>query len=163
MKGKSINRKVWKDWSYKPDPQTLLANKTTDELRKLRRRDRKAAKKAARRARKGLPIKAVQVRNSFDISAEVFYASWEWKRLRFEVLKTYGAVCMCCGSTEKIVVDHIKSRRLHPELQLKFENLQVLCDDCNRGKGYTDETDFRPTLPAPELAGDELNHMRSIQ
>jgi 5-methylcytosine-specific restriction endonuclease McrA len=72
------------------------------------------------------------------------YQSWEWKKLRFEVLKHYGPKCMLCGSEHHIVVDHIKPVRAHPELALDFDNLQVLCNDCNMGKSYDDETDFRP-------------------
>jgi 5-methylcytosine-specific restriction endonuclease McrA len=53
------------------------------------------------------------------------------------------AKCMCCGSTERIVVDHIKPRRKYPQLALDFDNLQVLCVDCNHGKGSDDETDWR--------------------
>lgn len=72
-----------------------------------------------------------------------FYASWEWKKARYETLKKYGAVCMLCGSRERIVVDHIKPRRFYPELELSLDNLQVLCDDCNKGKSFGDQTDFR--------------------
>ena len=73
-----------------------------------------------------------------------FYSSWEWAKARFEILKRFGAVCMCCGSTTKIVVDHIKPRSKYPDLELDLDNLQVLCDLCNRGKSNDDETDFRP-------------------
>jgi hypothetical protein len=41
---------------------------------------------------------------------KTFYTSWEWKKIRYDVLRYYGAVCMLCHSTERIVVDHIKSR-----------------------------------------------------
>jgi hypothetical protein len=51
----------------------------------------------------------------------------------------------------------------YPALQLEFDNLQVLCDDCNRGKGRDDETDFRPKTPEPEIQGLELEHLKSIQ
>lgn len=77
-------------------------------------------------------------------SSKGFYSTWEWKKLRFRVLKKYGAKCMLCGSTEHIVVDHIKPRSKYPELALDFNNLQVLCNSCNMGKSNTDETDFRP-------------------
>lgn len=82
-------------------------------------------------------------------AGESFYDSWAWKDLRLQALKKYGRRCMCCGAfpskTSDVVlhVDHIKSVRLHPELALDIDNLQVLCADCNRGKGYWDETDFR--------------------
>jgi len=80
-------------------------------------------------------------------SSKAFLESYEWRRLRMEVLKKYGAKCMCCGRSSKegiiINVDHIKSRRAHPELALVFDNLQVLCHECNHGKGNWDETDWR--------------------
>lgn len=73
-----------------------------------------------------------------------FYDSWEWKKARYETIKKYGRKCMCCGSESKIVVDHIKPVRRYPHMSLDLDNLQVLCDDCNRGKSYQDETDWRP-------------------
>jgi len=60
---------------------------------------------------------------------------------------------MCCGATPddgaKICVDHIKPRHTHPELKLERSNLQVLCYDCNKGKGAWDQTDWRPKQEAP--------------
>lgn len=77
-----------------------------------------------------------------------FYQSAEWFDLRYRVLRRYGATCMCCGATRKggatIQVDHIKPRSLFPELALDFDNQQVLCKACNRGKSNTDQTDWRP-------------------
>lgn len=79
--------------------------------------------------------------------ADGFYDSWEWKTLRYKVLKKHGAKCMLCGRTPadgvKICVDHIKPRALYPALEFEESNLQVLCNDCNMGKGRWDETDFR--------------------
>lgn len=82
-----------------------------------------------------------------------FYQSWEWRTLRVKVLQQYGARCMCCGTTPAhetvggepvvIVVDHIKPLSKHWELRLDRNNLQVLCQECNQGKGAWDETDFR--------------------
>ena len=40
-------------------------------------------------------------------------------------------------------VDHIKPMSLHPELKYKFDNLQILCKDCDLAKSNTDETDYR--------------------
>lgn len=77
-----------------------------------------------------------------------FLTSRAWLGLRYRVLKKYGARCQCCGRGAKdgaiIQVDHIKPRWLHPELALRADNLQVLCRDCNLGKGTTDTTDWRP-------------------
>lgn len=49
----------------------------------------------------------------------------------------------------KIVVDHIKPLSKFWHLRLERSNLQVLCDECNMGKGAWDETDHRPV----ELVG----------
>lgn len=83
------------------------------------------------------------------INIETFYDSWAWKDLRYQALKKYGRRCMNCGQQpnkdNKVIihVDHIKPIRIYPELALDINNLQVLCGDCNQGKGYWDETDFR--------------------
>lgn len=39
---------------------------------------------------------------------------------------------------------HIQPRKTHPHLALVLSNLQVLCHDCNHGKGNWDTTDWRP-------------------
>jgi 5-methylcytosine-specific restriction endonuclease McrA len=84
---------------------------------------------------------------------EAFYQSWEWRTLRVKVLKKYGRRCQCCGATPankdssgipvRIVVDHIKPLSKYWQLRLIPSNLQVLCDECNQGKGAWDETDHR--------------------
>jgi len=79
-------------------------------------------------------------------SAE-FLDTYEWRRVRMQALKKYGAKCMCCGATPAtgavMNVDHIRPRRLFPELALDINNLQVLCHECNHGKGNWDMTDWR--------------------
>lgn|SRR5574343_418649 len=90
-------------------------------------------------------LKSKKAKASRDQKAK-FYDSWEWKKIRYEVLNKYGAKCMMCGATKettKICVDHIKPISLYWDLRLDFNNLQVLCDDCNKGKSNIDETDFR--------------------
>lgn len=82
-----------------------------------------------------------------------FYKSWEWRTLRMQMLKKYGPVCMCCGAQKgdetmagelvKICVDHIRPLATHWHLRLDSSNLQILCDECNQGKGAWDETDWR--------------------
>ncbi len=76
---------------------------------------------------------------------ENFYETRHWHVLRYKALLYYGKICMCCGkSGNNIQVDHIKPRARYPELQFKFENLQVLCARCKTGKDEAlDETDFR--------------------
>lgn len=94
-----------------------------------------------------------------------FYASREWRVLRYSALKLHGAACQCCGSSAKdgkvMHVDHIKPRSKYPGLELTLSNLQVLCEDCNLGKLHLDETDWRPVEAEtrPEGAAD---HLRSL-
>jgi hypothetical protein len=81
-----------------------------------------------------------------DIKA--FYASWEWKQLSYDVKQERGRTCECCGAKPphvRIITDHIKPIRHYWHLRFDRSNLQVLCDDCNMGKGSRDETDFRVT------------------
>lgn len=80
------------------------------------------------------------------MSKDQFFRSLAWLELRYKVLKHYGARCMCCGHTGRtrtLQVDHIKPRIKFPELALEFSNLQVLCKQCNQGKGFKDQTDWR--------------------
>ena len=74
-----------------------------------------------------------------------FYMTPEWRKLRLKVLRKYGRVCMRCKDTKNIHVDHIKPRSLFPELEMDFENLQVLCKVCNEEKSNHHFTDYRPT------------------
>lgn len=76
-----------------------------------------------------------------------FYDTDEWRALRYQALKLYGARCQCCGATptpgNPMHVDHIKPRSKYPELELALSNLQILCRPCNLGKSNKDETDWR--------------------
>lgn len=99
--------------------------------------------KRAREAKTGEPYR----------EGDEFYKSREWLDLRYKVLKERGARCECCGKTRKdlddagepvvIQVDHVKPRSTHPELELDPKNCQLACKDCNQGKGWKDETDWR--------------------
>ncbi len=84
---------------------------------------------------------------SADVMSVEFLSTYEWRRLRMVVLTKRGAKCECCGQTplDGVVmhVDHIKPRRLFPELALDENNLQILCEICNHGKGNWDQTDWR--------------------
>jgi hypothetical protein len=84
---------------------------------------------------------------NIDVSTNEFLLTYEWRKVRMVVLKKYGARCQCCGATPAtgavIHVDHIKPRKLFPHLALSINNLQVLCHECNHGKGNWDTTDWR--------------------
>lgn len=87
------------------------------------------------------------------VVTDAFLESYEWRRVRMVALKRAGARCECCGATPadgvRMHVDHIKPRRVYPELALDPDNLQVLCEVCNHGKGNWDETDWRQKEEAP--------------
>lgn len=81
------------------------------------------------------------------VASDEFLNSYEWRKLRLTALKMHGRKCQCCGASPQtgavMNVDHIKPRRFYPELALDINNLQVLCHECNHGKGNWDETDWR--------------------
>ena len=77
-------------------------------------------------------------------SGDEFYRSRKWRELRYDILRERGAVCELCGSAEApLHVDHIRPRSRYPHLALDPRNMQVLCADCNIGKGVRHEDDFR--------------------
>jgi hypothetical protein len=81
------------------------------------------------------------------VATDAFLSTYEWRRVRMVALKKYGSRCQCCGATPAtgavMNVDHIKPRKIFPDLALEVANLQVLCHDCNHGKGNWDMTDWR--------------------
>lgn len=80
-------------------------------------------------------------------STDAFLNTYEWRKVRMQALKKHSARCQCCGATPAtgavMNVDHIKPRKLFPQLALDLDNLQVLCHECNHGKGNWDMTDWR--------------------
>lgn len=87
-----------------------------------------------------------------DVTSDAFLSTYEWRRVRMQALVKYGARCQCCGATPAdgavMNVDHIKPRKLFPQLALDVDNLQVLCGACNHGKGNWDMTDWREKASA---------------
>ena len=94
------------------------------------------------------PSKPAKSMNYEEANGDAFLSSYQWRQLRMVAIKTHGARCQCCGASAAtgavIDVDHIKPRRKFPELALVLDNLQVLCDARNHGKGNWDESDWRP-------------------
>ena len=79
-----------------------------------------------------------------------FYASYDWRKLRYSILVKYGKRCMACGIVpDEIHVDHIQPVRKYWHRRLDPSNLQVLCPLCNHGKGNWDMTDWRPSSNVP--------------
>ncbi|MDP3462166.1 MAG: HNH endonuclease signature motif containing protein [Bacteroidales bacterium] len=69
------------------------------------------------------------------ILSDQFYNSTDWKKIREQALSLHENVCVFCGNTETITVDHISPRSKYPELALDINNTQILCINCNRSKG----------------------------
>lgn len=76
-----------------------------------------------------------------------FLASQEWRQLRYDTLRRHGAQCQACNAPRSagrvMHVDHIQPMWTHWHLRADPKNLQVLCEDCNVGKGAWDDTDWR--------------------
>ncbi len=89
-----------------------------------------------------------------------FYRSKEWRELRYAAIEMHGRKCVACGRTPddqiKIHVDHIKPRSKYPQLALEISNLQILCEECNMGKGNKYKTDWRPKQNEKKFASLEL-------
>lgn len=79
--------------------------------------------------------------------SEGFYGSQAWKELRYIALRNSDGKCNLCGASAKdgviLHVDHITPRSIDSKKELDLNNLQVLCEDCNIGKGNRDCIDWR--------------------
>lgn len=131
---KTAKNSLRSDWSFK-DPEAKKPEKFVKHIAKSNNKKKKK-----------------QTRFTGD-----FYKSEEWRKLRYRVIQKYGGRCMLCGRSHAehgvvVHVDHIKPRSVAPELELSFDNLQVLCEDCNIGKSNNDSNDYRPNFDASELA-----------
>lgn len=123
------------------------ATASVPKKRKLTKKQRKLAQVIAAKTRllstKSSPLKV----DGVDVTTSEFLSTYQWRRTRMVALKKYGARCQCCGASPAtgavIHVDHIKPRKLFPQLALDVNNLQVLCHECNHGKGNWDTTDWR--------------------
>ncbi len=132
--------------------------------KRLERQNRKGIRSAL--TRNALVIAGIGereiARQAAIVGSSDFLQSYEWRKLRMEALKLYGNRCQCCGASAadgvRIHVDHIKPRKQYPALALDLSNLQVLCEDCNHGKGNWDDTDWREA----ELTPEQRQHLSSI-
>jgi 5-methylcytosine-specific restriction endonuclease McrA len=81
------------------------------------------------------------------IASPQFLRTDEWIRLRYDVMKWSKGQCQLCGRSRadgiKLNADHIKPRKTHPHLALTYGNIQVLCAECNKGKGNRHADDWR--------------------
>ncbi len=97
-----------------------------------------------------------------------FAQSRPWSRLRYDFLRDHDGRCRCCGQGAadgaRLNVDHILSRKSHPQFALAYANLQLLCSTCNQGKGNRDGTDwrFRPTSDRSRVLRPSARHARKL-
>lgn len=126
------------------------AKAVTPKSKKLTKAQRRAAsqlRSQVNRIDKPKPVKKAVRVAGIDVTSTAFLSTYEWRKVRMEALKKYGARCQCCGATPAngavMNVDHIKPRKLFPSLALDVNNLQILCHECNHGKGNWDQTDWR--------------------
>lgn len=132
---------------WKPDEETKKALARAEHKKKI-------SKKNWRRKLKGKKPLSRKQRLLFA-PGHVFYRSKRWRELRRRVFRHYGYRCMSCRAVDtEMHVDHIKPRSKHPHLSLTFENLQVLCKDCNMEKSNKHAKDYREQAVTESL--DEL-------
>lgn len=128
---------------YPRQTQTTQEKKLSKKQRKKRRLAAAGYKQSTTKSVKKKPV----VVSGVDVTTTAFLDTYEWRKLRMEALKKYGPKCVCCGATPQtgavMNVDHIKPRKLWPSLALDISNLQILCHECNHGKGNWDQTDWR--------------------
>lgn len=138
-------------WAWKPDEQTLLSAKTNCWHKSIRRKQKKKKRTLTKREK------------LFRAPGHIFYRSKSWQFLRWRVLASYGRKCMSCGLVDtEIHVDHIKPRSKFPHLSLTFDNLQVLCRDCNMEKSNIHSEDYREKAIGEELDRATYLKARSI-
>ena len=142
-----INGKLQSGWLKKYGDIEI----TSDMAKRLRSALENSKKKSAIDGIKVLDAAWLELKTTPDANSNDFLQSKAWKRLRLQALNKHGRKCQCCGASPStgavLNVDHVLPRRLFPQLALRIDNLQVLCGDCNEGKGNWDMTDARvPTL-----------------
>jgi len=65
--------------------------------------------------------------------AESFYNSKEWRQLVASIKRRRGNWCHRCGSTHRVIGDHIIERR-DGGAELDESNVELLCQRCHQRK-----------------------------
>lgn len=144
-----IKYPLQKGWSWTHGNKEInpdMANKCRALLTKMVKENHVRAE-SAKRGLQVLDDAYLFLKSIPDAKSPDFLSSKSWLRLRIEAFKKLGNKCQLCGSGPengaRLNVDHIKPRRLFPELALDIENLQILCSQCNEGKGNWDFTSWK--------------------
>jgi 5-methylcytosine-specific restriction endonuclease McrA len=69
-----------------------------------------------------------------------FYKTAGWIRLRKQRLAFAHYECECCGASEQLQLDHIRSRAAGNHQRLSMTDVQILCRRCNQAKGTLELT-----------------------
>lgn len=110
----------------------------------LKRFDKKIMREIDDAYRKFDEQEQAELKKQRTIEAEIRKRTVVKGSMRTKVLKLHGNACLCCGSTEKIQIDHIVPVSLGGENNI--ENLQPLCWPCNRKK-FNKTIDYRTNKP----------------
>lgn len=115
---------------------------------------KKKSKRAKRRSQ-DFTCRTADLVKAIRSAKEDFFQSRAWQARRYEVLRLNNGRCELCGRGKRdgvsLHVDHIKPRSKFPQLALELSNLQVLCEDCNMGKGNRCSRDWRTGPKADDL------------
>jgi hypothetical protein len=116
----------------------MWLEKWLKELKKKNQKDGKKLKKLL------LDLIGFKGESALLLQKDAFFQSRAWQKIRYEAIVKHGRQCQACGrKDQEIHVDHIQPRSKFPKLALEISNLQVLCRDCNLGKGNWNATDWR--------------------
>ena len=74
-----------------------------------------------------------------------------YRRARVKVLNRDGHVCMYCGSSEDLTIDHVLSIKNHPELAMDMDNMVIACKPCNSRKGSRSQGVFLAQKDTPPV------------
>ena len=85
-----------------------------------------------------------------------FYQSKAWRLIRSVAVRRDNGRCRECGRAvtgRAAHVDHIQSRRTHPELAYNIDNLRLLCVQCHMRKGSREDGVLGHKTSGPYVGG----------
>ena len=85
----------------------------------------------------------------------------KYRELRTKVLNRDGHVCMYCGSSEQLTIDHVLPVKKHPDMAMDVENMVIACKPCNSRKGARSQGAFLAQMDTPLIFPSFLSPTRS--
>ena len=124
-------------------------------------------------ARAKLAEEKRKVRAAYEISPSLILQPAFRKRfidlgigedIKNEIRRKHGMVCAGCGCMIRLTimrhVDHIKPKKIYPELEFLYSNLQVLCRPCNAHKSTYDGDDWKEVVLERRRKTAKRRHQR---